>query len=104
MRFASLAVVVFAGLILTGRPAEAQLWKPTKKPVATTAAPTRPAAAKPARKKVRRAARPTRPARPAARPVARDDAPRARAGGDDGMPEFDNAPRIVVERPGRGER
>jgi hypothetical protein len=102
MRVALLALTVLAGLTVGGSTAEAQLWKPAKKPTVTVA-PTRPAAAKPARAKpARRTARPSRPA--ARRPVARDE-PRDRDGDRaDGMAEFDNAPVIVVERPGRGER
>ena len=104
MRLARALVVAFiAVLAVGGGPAEAQLWKPApKKPTATvTAKPTR---AKPARTRVRRAAKPTRPAR---RTVVRDDpAPRerARAAPPDELPEFDDAPVIVVELPTRIER
>ena len=85
--------------------AEAQLWKPAKKPAAV--APTKPARAKPARAKpARRAARPTRPA--ARRAVVRDDPPpaRARARGEraDALPDFDDSPVITVEMPARSER
>ena len=89
-------------------PAEAQLWKPAKKPAA--AVPSTPARAKAARTpRVRRPAKPTRPAK---RPVFRDEPAAAvapargradREHGDD-LPDFDDSPVIVVELPARGER
>ncbi len=104
MRLARALVVAFiAVLAVGGGPAEAQLWKPApKKPTATVT--PKPARAKPARTRVRRAAKPTRPAR---RTVVKDDpAPRerVRAAPPDELPEFDDAPVIVVELPTRSER
>lgn len=106
MLVAARAVVLalLAVLAVDASPAEAQLWKPAKKPAA--AAPAKPTRAKPARAKpARPAAKPTRAA--PRRTVVRADPPvrsRPRADAADALPEFDDAPVIVVELPGRSER
>lgn len=99
----AVVLALLAVLALGVTPAEAQLWKPAKKPAAV--APTKPTRVKPARTKtVRRATRPTRTA--PRRTVVRDEPARARtrSAAPDALPEFDDAPVIVVELPTRGER
>ncbi len=81
VRWFGLTVVVSLGL---AAPAEAQLWKPKKKPAATAARPTK---AKPAPTK---ASASERPARKAKKKPTR----RARA-----APRFDDDPIIVIEDP-----
>jgi hypothetical protein len=103
VRVLSLALSsLVASATLAAGTADAQLWKPVKKP--TAAAPARPARTKPAKAK---RARRTKP-RPAARPaVVRDDPPRRERSPstrDDDLPELDDSPVIVVELPARGER
>ncbi len=100
------AVLALLAVLAVGvGPAEAQLWKPAKKPAAV--APTKPVRTRPVRTKpARRAARPSRATpRPT---VVRDDPPppraRPRADAGDALPEFDDAPVIVVDVPTRSER
>ena len=101
------AVLALLAVLAVGvSPAEAQLWKPAKKPAVV--APTKPARTRPVRTKpARRAARPSR-ATPR-HTVVRDDPPpppraRPRADAGDSLPEFDDAPVIVVDVPTRTER
>ena len=91
VRWLRLPLVVLFGLGFGAAPADAQLWKPTKKkPAATSKAKSGPSASRKVSKPTKRKARPK--ARKKA-PRATDDAPKVST---DESAEFDDSPIITI--------